>query len=58
MFRRAAAVEVHEQGQGPGFASDVVVRGFTSDHSGDVLLVVDGVPVNLPINGHGEGYSD
>lgn len=58
LFRRAAAVEVHEQGQGPGFASDVVVRGFTSDHSGDVLLVVDGVPVNLPINGHGEGYSD
>ncbi len=58
LFRRAAAVEVHEQGQGPGFASDVVVRGFTSDHSGDVLLVVDGVPVNLPINGHGEGYAD
>jgi outer membrane cobalamin receptor len=58
LMRRAAAVEVHEQGQGPGFASDVVVRGFTSDHSADVLLVVDGVPVNLPINGHGEGYAD
>jgi iron complex outermembrane receptor protein len=58
LIRRAAAVEVHEQGQGPGFASDVVVRGFTSDHSGDVLLVVDGVPINLPINGHGEGYAD
>src|SRR4029450_13128890 len=58
VFRRAAAVEVHEQGQGPGFASDVVVRGFTSDHSGDVLLVLAGVPGNLPINGPGEGYSD
>ncbi|MDH4132103.1 MAG: TonB-dependent receptor [Gemmatimonadota bacterium] len=58
LFRRAAAVEVHEQGQGPGFASDVVIRGFTSDHSADVLLVVDGVPINLPVNGHGEGYAD
>ena len=58
LIRRAAVIEVHSQGQGPGFASDVVVRGFTSDHAADVLLVVDGVPINLPINGHGEGYAD
>ena len=58
LFRRVAGLEVHEQGQGPGFASNAVIRGFTSDHSGDVLLVVDGVPVNLPIHGHGEGYAD
>jgi outer membrane receptor protein involved in Fe transport len=58
LIRRVAGIEVHEQGQGPGFASDVVIRGFTSDHSADVLLVIDGVPVNLPINGHGEGYAD
>lgn len=58
LVRRVADVEIHEQGQGPGFASDAVVRGFTSDHSGDVLLVIDGVPVNLPIMGHGEGYAD
>src|SRR5688572_23708595 len=58
LIRRVAAIEVHEQGQGPGFASDVVIRGFTSDHSADVLLVIDGVPVNLPIHGHGEGYAD
>jgi TonB-dependent Receptor Plug Domain/TonB dependent receptor len=58
MVRRAAGIEVHEQGQGPGFASDAVIRGFTSDHSSDVLLVIDGVPINLPLHGHVEGYSD
>ncbi len=58
LIRRVALIEVHEQGQGPGFAADVVIRGFTSDHSADVLLVIDGVPVNLPIHGHGEGYAD
>ncbi len=58
LVRRTAGIEVHEQGQGPGFASDAVIRGFTSDHSSDVLLVIDGVPVNLPIHGHVEGYAD
>ena len=58
LVRRAAGLEVHEQGQGPGWASDVVIRGFTSDHSSDVLLVMDGVPVNLPVHGHVEGYAD
>jgi outer membrane receptor protein involved in Fe transport len=58
LLRRTSGVEVHEQGQGPGFASDVVIRGFSSDHSSDVLLVVDGVPINLPVHGHVEGYSD
>jgi outer membrane receptor protein involved in Fe transport len=58
LLRRTSGIEVHEQGQGPGFASDVVIRGFSSDHSSDVLLVVDGVPINLPVHGHVEGYSD
>ena len=58
LVRRAAGLEVHEQGQGPGWASDVVIRGFTSDHSSDVLLVLDGVPINLPLHGHVEGYAD
>ncbi len=58
LVRRAAGIEVHEQGQGPGFASDAVIRGFTSDHSSDVLLVIDGVPINLPVHGHVEGYAD
>lgn len=58
LMRRVAGLEVHDQGQGPGFASNVVLRGFTADHSSDVLLVVDGVPVNLPVHGHVEGYAD
>ena len=58
LVRQATGLEVHEQGQGPGFASDAVIRGFTSDHSSDVAIMVDGVPVNEPINGHGEGYAD
>ena len=58
LARRVAGIEIHEQGQGPGFASDAVLRGFTSDHSSDVLLVVDGVPINLPVHGHVEGYAD
>lgn len=58
LVRRATGVEVHEQGQGPGFASNVVLRGFSSDHSSDALLVLDGVPINLPIHGHVEGYND
>lgn len=58
LVRRTTGIEVHEQGQGPGFASNAVLRGFSSDHSADVLLVVDGVPINLPIHGHVEGYND
>jgi outer membrane cobalamin receptor len=58
LLRRTTGIEVHEQGQGPGFASDAVIRGFSSDHSSDVLLTVDGVPINLPVHGHVEGYSD
>lgn len=58
LVRDVAGIEVHEQGQGPGYASNVSMRGFTSDHSSDVLLVVDGVPVNLPAHGHVEGYAD
>lgn len=58
LLGRVAGIEIHDQGQGPGYASNVVMRGFTSDHSSDVLLVIDGVPVNLPAHGHVEGYAD
>jgi outer membrane cobalamin receptor len=58
LVRETAGVEVHQQGQGPGFASDVVIRGFTSDHATDVALMIDGVPINQPVNGHAEGYAD
>jgi len=58
MLRQSAGVEVHEQGQGPGFASNASLRGFSSDHSTDLALWVDGVPINEPMNGHAEGYND
>ncbi|MEP7065977.1 MAG: TonB-dependent receptor [Gemmatimonadota bacterium] len=58
LLRQAAGVEVHLSGQGPGFASDAAVRGFSSDHSTDLALWIDGVPVNEPVNGHAEGYND
>jgi outer membrane receptor protein involved in Fe transport len=58
MLRQAAGLEVHQQGQGPGFASDASLRGFSSDHSTDLALWIDGVPINEPINGHAEGYND
>src|SRR6476660_6554326 len=58
LLRQAGGIEVHEQGQGPGFASDASLRGFSSDHSTDIALWVDGVPINEPVNGHAEGYND
>lgn len=58
LLRQTAGVEVHQQGQGPGFASDASIRGFSSDHSTDMALWVDGVPINEPVNGHAEGYND
>ncbi len=58
LLRETAGVEVHEQGQGPGFASDLSIRGFSSDHSTDIALWIDGVPINEPVNGHAEGYND
>jgi len=58
LLRQGAGLEVHDQGQGPGFASDASLRGFSSDHSTDLALWVDGVPVNEPVNGHAEGYAD
>jgi outer membrane receptor protein involved in Fe transport len=58
LLRQTAGLEVHEQGQGPGFASDASLRGFSSDHATDIATWVDGVPINEPVNGHAEGYND
>jgi len=58
LLRQTAGLEVHQQGQGPGFASNASLRGFSSDHSTDLALWVDGVPINEPMNGHAEGYND
>lgn len=58
LLRQTTGIEVHDQGQGPGFASNASVRGFSSDHSTDLALWIDGVPINEPVNGHAEGYND
>src|SRR5215208_1370663 len=58
LLRQTAGLEVHDQGQGPGFAATASLRGFSSDHSTDLALWIDGVPVNEPVNAHSEGYND
>jgi iron complex outermembrane receptor protein len=58
LLRQTTGMEVHEQGQGPGFAANASLRGFSSDHSTDLALWIDGVPINEPMNGHSEGYND
>lgn len=46
------------QHQGGGKADQYFLRGFDADHGTDVAFYIDGVPINLPSNGHGQGFSD
>lgn len=46
------------QHQGGGKAEQIFLRGFDADHGTDVALSVDGVPVNLVSQAHGQGYAD
>ena len=46
------------QHQGGGKADQYFLRGFDADHGTDVAFYLDGVPINLPNNGHGQGFSD
>jgi hypothetical protein len=46
------------QHSGEGKANQYYLRGFNLDHGTDFATTVAGVPVNLPTNGHGHGYSD
>jgi outer membrane receptor protein involved in Fe transport len=46
------------QHAGGGKANQYFLRGFDADHGTDIALSVDGVPVNLPSHGHGQGYAD
>jgi outer membrane receptor protein involved in Fe transport len=46
------------QHTGDGKANQYFLRGFNLDHGTDFLTRVDGVPVNLPTHGHGQGYLD
>ena len=46
------------QHSGAGKANQFLLRGFNLDHGTDFSTTVDGVPVNLPTQGHGQGYDD
>lgn len=46
------------QHSGTGKANQYFVRGINLDHGTDFNLRVDGVPINLPSHGHGQGYLD
>ncbi len=46
------------QHSGDGKANQYFLRGYNLDHGTDFASSVDGVPVNMPTNAHGQGYSD
>lgn len=46
------------QHAGGGKSDQYFIRGFDSDHGTDIAIYSDGVPVNLPSHGHGQGYAD
>lgn len=46
------------QHAGGGKANQYFLRGFDADHGSDVALFADGVPINMPSHGHGQGFAD
>ncbi len=46
------------QHSGEGKANQYYLRGFNLDHGTDLAITVDGMPVNMPTHGHGQGYAD
>ena len=46
------------QHSGDGKANQYFLRGYNLDHGTDFATSVDGVPVNMPTNAHGQGYCD
>nr|WP_245329355.1 Plug domain-containing protein [Bradyrhizobium canariense] len=46
------------QHSGAGKANQYFLRGFNLDHGTDLAISVDGMPVNMPTHGHGQGYAD
>lgn len=46
------------QHQGGGKAEQIFLRGFDADHGTDVAVSVDGLPVNMVSQAHGQGYAD
>lgn len=46
------------QHQGGGIAEHIFFRGFDADHGTDVNVSVDGMPLNLASQAHGQGFAD
>lgn len=46
------------QHSGSGKANQYFLRGFNLDHGTDFAIWIDGMPVNMPTHGHGQGYAD
>ena len=46
------------QHSGDGKANQYFLRGYNLDHGTDFATWVDGVPINMPTNAHGQGYTD
>jgi outer membrane cobalamin receptor len=46
------------QHSGTGKSNQLFLRGFNLDHGTDFATWVDGMPVNMPTHGHGQGYTD
>ena len=46
------------QHSGSGKGHQMFLRGFNLDHGTDFSTRIDGMPVNLPTHGHGQGYTD
>jgi len=46
------------QHAGGGKSEQIFLRGFDCDHGTDVNISVDGMPVNMVSQAHGQGYAD
>lgn len=46
----------HEDGEGLG--NDIYLRGFDLDNGSGIEMKVGGVPINVPLHIHGQGYAD
>jgi hypothetical protein len=46
------------QHSGEGKANQYFVRGFNLDHGTDFHTSVEGMPINMPTHGHGQGWTD
>ena len=46
------------QHQGGGKAEQIFLRGFDNDHGTDINMSIDGMPINMVSQAHGQGYAD